>query len=150
MTHNYSELFESNDATMLNDADTAITECNLWEWLKTYEPENGKGFMFSEHPNLNRIRSAMKYEDHSGGSYSWTMRTMETIAKNGWESFYNEIQDQKRKNAEKKAARIQSLNPYQVARELRGVLPDGDQQFEAMKRFSQGTLSYAEMRSLCG
>jgi hypothetical protein len=81
MTRDYSSIYETHDAEMLADADNAITECDLWEWLKNYEPEGGKGFMFSQHPNLTRINTAMKYGGHSGASYGWTMRTMEQIAK---------------------------------------------------------------------
>jgi hypothetical protein len=29
MPHNYSELFDENDAGMLKDADAAITQCGL-------------------------------------------------------------------------------------------------------------------------
>lgn len=34
--------------------------------------------------------------------------------------------------------------------EMRRMIPDIDEQADAMKRFAQGKLSYAEMRSLCG
>lgn len=34
--------------------------------------------------------------------------------------------------------------------QIRQVIPDIDEQADAMKRFSEGKLSYAEMRSLCG
>ena len=72
---------------MLEDADNAITQTELWHWLKNYEPEDGKGFMFSNHPNLDRINNAMKYGGHSGSSYGWTMRMMEYISKKGWQAF---------------------------------------------------------------
>jgi len=34
--------------------------------------------------------------------------------------------------------------------QIRAVIPDIDEQASAMKRFAEGKLSYAEMRSLCG
>ena len=79
----YSKL----ERELLTDAHQAITACDLWDWLKTYTPE--KGFMFSNHPNLDRINAAMKYTGHSGTSYGWTMRTMENIAKLGWNDALN-------------------------------------------------------------
>jgi hypothetical protein len=76
----YSKL----ERELLTDAYQAITACDLWDWMKTYTPDKDKGFVFSTHPNLDRINAAMKYQGHSGGSYGWTMRTMEHSAKLGW------------------------------------------------------------------
>ena len=77
----------TNEQEMLDDAHQAITACDLLDWMKTYTPD--KGFMFSNHPNLNRINAAMKYTGHSGTSYAWTMRKMEQIAKLGWDQALN-------------------------------------------------------------
>lgn len=100
-THNYSELFSSYEVEMLQDMDNAITKSELWDWMKTYEPEEGKGFMFSNHPNLDIIQKNMNYGGHSGASYGWTMRTMQELAKKGWKDFrlehlaYKRIKDTK-------------------------------------------------------
>ncbi len=83
----YLKLYPKLDATMLEDADAAITTCGLWEWMSTYNPTAGEGFMFSNHPNLDKISQAMKYEGHSGASYGWTMRTMQQVARLGWDKF---------------------------------------------------------------
>ena len=63
-------------ADMIEDARQAITSCQLWEWFMEYEPEEGKGFLLSQHPNLDRINAAMKYTGHSGASYAITMRIL--------------------------------------------------------------------------
>lgn len=166
MSHNYSELFNENDAAMLNDADAAITQCGLWGWLRDYTPDEGKGFMFSEHPNLTRIDSAMKYRGHSGSSHAWTMRQMEYIAKHGWTLFDFTVREQRRKDEETKKLREAAgnavhvmnkafadnngvVNPLAIAEASRGV-PGFEGQADAMQRFSKGQMSYAEMRSLCG
>ena len=81
MVRDYTSLYTKSDSEMLADADKAITECGLWDWMKTYEPEKGNGFMFGDHPNLTRINNAMKYGGHSGSSYGWTMRVMQYVAK---------------------------------------------------------------------
>jgi hypothetical protein len=150
MTHNYNELYDTSDAEMLQDADNAITECNLWDWMKTYEPEVGKGFTFSSHENIAKINKAMKYEGHSGTSYAWTMRNMEHIAKNGWTTFYNDRIKSIQKRVDQIARRTAKITPLEVAQVYKNVLPDGDQQYDAMKKFSEGKMSYAEMRGLCG
>ena len=169
MPRNYSDLFEQMEAVMLQDADNAITTCELWGWLKDYTPEEGKGFMFTEHPNLDRINNAMKYGGHSGSSYGWTMRQMEYIAKNGWNLYQFKIREERRKEAEKSnlyklmssidvadsiitnaiAKSNGAVNPIHIAEEARNV-PGFEGQADAMKRFSEGKMSFAEMRSLCG
>lgn len=87
----FDTIYETSDAEMLKDAYAAITKCELWDWFKSYSPEEGRGFMFSSHPNLERISAAMMYDGHSGSSYGWTMRVMENIAKKGWTEHKNEV-----------------------------------------------------------
>lgn len=144
MSRNYTELYTDKwSADMLKDADAAITKCELWDWLKEFTPEDGNGFMFTTHPNLEKINKEMKlYDNHSGTSYGWTMRQMEYIAKNGWESF----RDLRLKRMEED----KKVTPLTVAEAYRNILPDGEQQYQGMKAFSEGKISYAEMRGLCG
>lgn len=95
-TNKYLKLYSEHEAMMLQDADNAITECGLWEWLSTYNPPDGTGYMFSDHPNLTKINAALKYEGHSGSSYAWTMRTMQRVAHLGWTTFVNVISNDNR------------------------------------------------------
>ncbi len=144
MQHDYTELYDEEDIVeMLQDMDNAITECGLWDWLKNYEPEHGKGFMFSNHSNLERIQEKIKYGGHSGSSYGWTMRVMERVAKQGWDNFRQE-----RLKVHK--PQIKLIDPLKFAEALQNSIPDGKQQYEAMRKFSEGKISYAEMRGLCG
>lgn len=168
MSRNYSELFDNHEANMLQDADNAITECKLWDWLNMYEPANGFGV--DNHPNLTLINNKMKlYDSHSGSSYGWTMRHMEYIAKHGWALFEFNIREQHRKDEAKEklnkmadsmanagyviAKAIMNSNgnptPLDIAEASRDV-PGFKGQADTMKKFSEGTMSYAEMRSLCG
>jgi hypothetical protein len=46
--------------------------------------------MFSDSPAVSTIMNKMRqlgYDGHSGGSFGWTMRQMEFIAKNGKQAF---------------------------------------------------------------
>lgn len=99
-TPNFESIYGAFEATMLKDAYDAITACDLWGWMREFSPEDGKGFMFTSHPNLERIDKAMKYQGHSGASYGWTMRQMESIAKIGWDEHRNIV---RRKRAEEQA-----------------------------------------------
>jgi hypothetical protein len=148
MARNYYALFEKFDADMLQDADNAITATNLWDWLREYSPDKKTGFMFSDHPNLSTINSAMKFDGHSGASYGWTMRQMEYIAKNGWESFEN-IRRTESMQLLLRKVKTANPSPLDIAEASRGV-PGFEGQADVMKRFAEGKMSYFEMRALNG
>jgi len=75
---------------MLSSMYVTVTKTGYWVNLKEAEPGDG-GFMFPD-PELRRIMqeicAADNYTGHSGGTFAWTLRTMEFIAKNGWAAFY--------------------------------------------------------------
>jgi hypothetical protein len=73
-------------------AHQAITRCELWNFLRNFEPEEEKGFMFTRNvPELDRLSEEMQKDPvnggHSGASYGCTMRNMEFIAKHGYQAF---------------------------------------------------------------
>ena len=77
-------------------AHRAISQCELWNWLRNFEPEEDKGFMFARGvPELERLGEKMAEDPvnggHSGSSYACTMRNMEFIAKNGYAKFKDNI-----------------------------------------------------------
>ena len=88
----FETLYDNYESKLLRDAHEAITKCDLWDWMRSYTPQEGLGFVFTSHPNLDAINKAMKMmDDHSGGSYGWTMRQMESIAKIGWDAHKNMV-----------------------------------------------------------
>ena len=82
--------FSTREATMLADAEAAITAADMWEYLRLPSTPGKDGFMFSPAIELAAINAEMKVE-HSGASYAWTMRQMEAIAKGGWTLYANRI-----------------------------------------------------------
>jgi hypothetical protein len=94
-TPDFETIYSAHECAMLKDAHNAITLCELWDWLRTFHPKSGEGFMFTTHPNLNTINEAMTYQGHSGASYGWTMRQMESIAKRGWEEHKTMVREAK-------------------------------------------------------
>ena len=76
---------DSWERKMLENAYQAISELELWDWLKTYEPGE-YGFMCSDHDNIllisQKMQSLSNPPNHSGSSFGYVMRTMEYIAKN--------------------------------------------------------------------
>lgn len=75
--------------TGLENTYQAITNCQLWEELKQYCVDNEKGFMFSSDVLLTKIyRETERLQTgHSGASWGFCMRTMDYIAKNGWQQY---------------------------------------------------------------
>ena len=78
--------------SMLKNAYWAVTQCELWSWLRTF---NEEAFMFSTSPMLNHIMDQMVQQPegrlHSGASFACVMRSMEYIAKNGYAAFEKKI-----------------------------------------------------------
>lgn len=95
------------DEAMYKNAYDAITTENLWDWMKTASPPENKGFMFWDAPELKRLNKHMDVMGHSGFSYGMTLRTMEAIAKKGWDTYVKDtieaIDRYQREKAEKEA-----------------------------------------------
>ena len=77
---------DANDKEMLQNAWTAITQLDLWDYMKrdTYS------YMMSSDPEINIITKKMEelgYDGHSGSSFGWTMRQMQHIAQHGEDDF---------------------------------------------------------------
>ena len=83
--------YTEHEATMLADAFEAVTKADMWEYLRLPSTPGKDGFMFNPAIELAAINSEMTYTGHSGGSYAWTLRQMEAIAKGGWEAYANRI-----------------------------------------------------------
>lgn len=76
---------DNYEASLLQDAYDAITVAEAWEFMRTFSEQS---FMFSQSAVLAQVQAHMKTLDqHSGSSYGCVMRTMEAIAKDGWESW---------------------------------------------------------------
>lgn len=70
---------------------TAVSQLELWEWLKDYTLGEGEGFMFNGHPNVTKIGNKMHElpdsPGHSGSSFAFTMRHLHYIAQNGLDQY---------------------------------------------------------------
>ena len=75
----------------LKSAHNAITLCELWDWMRIYQPPHNMGFTWSKTPELDRLNQQMWKDPinglHSGSSYGAIMREMEYIAKHGYDKY---------------------------------------------------------------
>uniref|UniRef100_A0A6C0DI59 Uncharacterized protein n=1 Tax=viral metagenome TaxID=1070528 RepID=A0A6C0DI59_9ZZZZ len=71
----------------------AVSRCESWNFLKNFKPNNNEGFMFTDHPKVYEIGHMMEScphpPGHSGCSFAWTMRQLESIAKDGYQNYKN-------------------------------------------------------------
>ena len=78
----------SSDAAMLKDAYDAATVTESWDNFRNFSEES---FMLSNASWLSKVQAEMKLMDqHSGGSYGWTMRIIEHIALHDWDTYVRE------------------------------------------------------------
>jgi hypothetical protein len=200
---------DSHSQSMLIDAFKAVDSTpGGWAILKRPDVPGSNGFMFSEYQDP-LVKETMEAIDkkldsgHSGASYGWTMRNMESIAKKGWEVFMlgwrfshlkRALENRSLSNTEMQNlyeikskleqmildAEVKQTNPIATLLEqartvdsflstqnamvnplafanaarndpgMRAMISDIDRQADAMGRFAEGKMSYAEMRGLCG
>jgi len=72
---------------MIVDAYNAVISLNLETFFETFIPEPDQGFMFSNTRELIMFSDALTY-DHSGSSYAYVCRYMQSYFKNP-ENFKN-------------------------------------------------------------
>ena len=67
-------------------ADT-IDKLNLWNWFKTESPPEDKGYSWWGHPNIMLISNKLPNNPHSGATFSFALRQMQSIAKHGFDKW---------------------------------------------------------------
>ena len=68
------------------DAEIIKRESDVWNYLSTYEPPRGEGFMFCRDIVVERVQYNMQV-GHSGGSMAYTMRHIQLLAKIGFPEY---------------------------------------------------------------
>jgi len=74
----------------LLDMAQTTTRLKLWNWFKNESPNQDEGYMFWDHPNINKISNQLENNDHSGATFGYCMRQMQCIAKIGFEAWNKE------------------------------------------------------------
>ena len=75
------------------DAHQAVTLAEAWD-LMAQDPGEGGFYMNSSDAVYKEIHRHMQFlSEHSGSSYSWTMRQIQVIAQNGLDAYRNRFVD---------------------------------------------------------
>ena len=69
-------------------ADT-IDSLGYWDWFKNEKPPQDKGYMYWGHPNVSSINKNLKNNNHSGATFGYALRCMQSIAVNGFDKWKN-------------------------------------------------------------
>ena len=59
----------------------AIVEHNMQQWFTDFEPPEEKGYMFSEHLNIDILNREVNSDGHSGATFGHCLRIMQDIFK---------------------------------------------------------------------
>jgi len=79
----YGSEFNQELKTM---ADT-IDKLNLWDWFKSETPPQNDGYSWWGHPNISLISDNLPNNPHSGATFSFALRQMQAIAKQGFDTW---------------------------------------------------------------
>lgn len=74
----------------LKDMADTITRLELWDWFKNESPPVDKGYSWWDHPNINKISDGLTDNSHSGATFGYCMRCMQSIANNGFNDWCNQ------------------------------------------------------------
>ena len=97
---NFSFIKDGMWRVMCEEMYAAITAADAWTAMKA-EPGDG-GFMFSGAPVVARVSAHLNDTvGHSGSSFGITMRTMQRLARVGWDTWAAEQQASQEAEAEK-------------------------------------------------
>jgi hypothetical protein len=158
------------DKQMIQSAFEAVENVEGgWEFLRTYTPPADQGFMFSL-PTGKRLEIdeaiSNRYPGHSGASYGCTMRTIEFIAKQGWNAYARDVLSKYGPSPKSEFTQfLNSISPStkeckpdttltpEQKREKFLALPTDmslDEQCKALRELGDVPMSYSEMRSRFG
>jgi hypothetical protein len=66
---------------------STIEKLGLWDWFRTESPPEGSGYMYWGHPNVSLINNTLPDNEHSGATFGFALRCMQSISKNGFETW---------------------------------------------------------------
>ena len=76
----------SLEEAMKNNVNNMVSkiknDSELYNWFMNFEPENNKGYMWTNHPNINKISELVYSDGHSGASFAICLRKSKKILMN--------------------------------------------------------------------
>lgn len=85
----YVEVYGTDFRDELIMMANTVDKLNLWQWFKSESPPDHKGYSYWGHENVNLINKSLPQNNHSGATFAFAMRVMQSIAKNGFDHWNN-------------------------------------------------------------
>ena len=83
----YIKVYGSDFRPYLKDMADTVTRLELWDWFKNESPPNDKGYMYWRHSNIDKISNGLPENPHSGATFGFCMRCMQSIARDGFDEW---------------------------------------------------------------
>jgi hypothetical protein len=80
-TVNFDYITDDHSRQMIYNGYMASERLELGDWFKTWEPEANKGYIFTNHPNIEKLLNATESDGHSGASFAWMCRNLQAFYK---------------------------------------------------------------------
>ena len=145
------KVYNTDFRVSLQNMYNSITKNELWDWMKTFKPD--EGFMFTNHPNINIISDDVYSDGHSGATFALAMRIMQDIAINGFSKYMNPNSDKKSDNDEdkkddlkKSLLSVEVNNPQDCDIEM-GQVKDKDNNLKKILATGEGNNSQDKNKS---
>ena len=81
------KVYGSDFRPMLKEMADTVDRLQLWDWFRNEDPPGGSGYMFWGHENVSLINCNLPNNEHSGATFGFAMRCMQSIAKNGFDEW---------------------------------------------------------------
>ena len=82
--YKFVSVYDCDFRTEIKTMADTITDLDLWKWFRTVDPPKDKGYSWWEHTNIELISKTLPNNPHSGATFAYCMRQMQSIAKNGF------------------------------------------------------------------
>ena len=92
----YFTVYGHDFRTELVNMANAITKLELWDWMKDDNPPKDTGYMFWGHENITKISNNVD-DGHSGATFGRALRIMQFIAKNGFDVWKTQMDNENNK-----------------------------------------------------
>lgn len=83
----FVRVYGSDFRPCLKDMADTTERLKLWDWFKNESPSDNTGYTYWGHKNVWAIFYGLKDNQHSGATFGFAMRCMQSIAKQGFKKW---------------------------------------------------------------
>ena len=92
--YKYIDVYGCDFRPSIKDMADTTTRLDLWTWFRDESPPDNSGYMWWGLENIHKISNGLSDNQHSGATFGWCMRQMQSIAKNGFTTWNTTVKQQ--------------------------------------------------------